>query len=469
MWALYYVIALTSIAVLSPFIVGTKPIVCRYKGKLYFPALRYYVRSWQDPTIFRTEDRFRDVYPKNLKEKDPDSWAIWPLKYQDPLRPVRAGEWGDFEFEVWSGSPESDVRDAAGDFPFVRSETIPLPKHRVALKVADISEVDEIRDRLDASGLTVVGQPESTADSEIFALSVWGDEPTIRKQLRGANIQDISVSQDSQTYCVFQLSTAREPRRLTNKLNRAGVEVINTHFAHNPTQADGAPSSRNWFGTTKAGFDVFAIMVHSTRTALLVGFVSMGIASVIGITLGAFAGFFRGWVDIVVSRFIEVVMCVPRLVLILTLLAMVEKPTIWHIMAVLGFRNWTDIARLARAEFFKLRESDFVTAAKALGVGRMRIMFQHILRNAMAPVLVPITFGIAAAILTESALSFLGLVSTTPNLSWGDLLSKGRTNIENMWWLALFPGVAIFLTVLAYNLIGEGLQEATDPRLRDTD
>jgi peptide/nickel transport system permease protein len=193
----------------------------------------------------------------------------------------------------------------------------------------------------------------------------------------------------------------------------------------------------------------------------------VGIAATIGIAVGAMAGFFGGWIDILLSRIIEVVLCIPALVLILALLAIVEKPTIWHIMAVLGCTRWTAIARLTRAEFLKLKQMEYIAAARALGVGKIRIMFRHILRNALAPILVPITFGIAAAILIESGLSFLGFGAPPPNPSWGTLLNSGRQTIEQTWWLIVFPGAAIFLTVLAYNLIGEGLQEATDPRLRD--
>ena len=166
------------------------------------------------------------------------------------------------------------------------------------------------------------------------------------------------------------------------------------------------------------------------------------------------------------SRLIEVVMCVPTLVLILALLAIVETPTIWHMMAVIGCTSWTGIARLTRGEFLKLRGTDFVAAARALGVGRMRIVFRHMLPNALTPVLVPISFGIAAAILIESGLSFLGFGPPPPNPSWGTLLNEGRSSLQ-LWWLVVFPGTAIFLAVLAYNLIGDGLQQATDPRLRD--
>ena len=145
---------------------------------------------------------------------------------------------------------------------------------------------------------------------------------------------------------------------------------------------------------------------------------------------------------------------------------MLDNVTNFHLMAIVGCTSWTGIARLARAEFIKLKQMEFVTAARALGASRWRIMFRHVLRNALAPVLVPITFGIAAAILIESGLSYLGFGASPPNPSWGTLLKSGRSTIEQTWWLIFFPGTAIFLTVLAYNLIGEGLQEATDPRLR---
>jgi peptide/nickel transport system permease protein len=225
------------------------------------------------------------------------------------------------------------------------------------------------------------------------------------------------------------------------------------------------PNATNLFGTTDTGQDVFARMVHGTQIALLVGFVSTGIAAIIGIVVGSVAGYFGGWIDMVLSRIIEVVMCVPALILILALVAILEEPSIWQIMAVIGGTGWTRIARLARAEFLKLKQLEYISAARALGVGKYRIMFRHILPNALAPVMVPLTFGIAAAILIESTLSFLGLGAPPPNPSWGGLLNEGRTNLA-MWWLVLFPGMAIFFTVLAYNLIGEGVQDATDPRLR---
>jgi len=330
MCALGFVIFLSLVAIFSPMIAGTKPIVCKYKGKIYFPALSYYNRTWE-PAVFH-QDKFRKYYPNNLKKNDPDSWAVWPLVYQDPKHPVEEGE-----FDGIPGNPQK------------------------------ISE--------------------------------------------------------------------------------------------------GQPNRYNFFGTHEMGVDVFSQVVHGARVALLVGFLVMGIAATIGISVGATAGYLGGWVDMILSRLIEVVLCVPSLVLILALLAVVEQPSIWHIMAVLGITRWPPIARLARAEFMKLKQTEYVLAARGLGAGTRRIMFRHILPNALAPVMVPIAFGIASAILIEAGLSLLGFGSPD-TISWGSILQSGMENPE-AWWLILFPGAAIFLTVLAYNLIGEGIQEATDPRLRE--
>jgi peptide/nickel transport system permease protein len=329
MLALGFVIFLGLISLFAPAIVGTRPVVCKYKGNIYFPCLAYFNQSWE-PVIFH-KDRFRKIYPLNLKKKDPESWAIWPLVYQDPARRIKDDE--------WRGQPGNEI---------------------------------------------------------------------------GAK-----------------------------------------------------PTRYNLMGTTDAGFDVFAIMIHGTKIALLVGFVTTGIAAAIGITLGAIAGYFGGWTDILVSRFTEVVMSIPTLVIIIALLSFVKNPSIWLTMAVLGLTSWTSICRLTRAEFLKLRAMDYVAAARALGAGQARIMFRHILPNALAPILVPISFGIASAILIEAALSILGIGSPPDTPSWGNLLNQGRGSFESKWWLVFFPGFAVFLTVMAYNLIGEGIQEATDPRLRE--
>lgn len=401
--ALIFVLFLTCVAMFSPAIAGTKPVICKYKGRLYFPALAYFREQWENP-IFQ-HDKFRKVYPKKLKEKDPDSWAIWPLVYQDPERRVKRGEW-----------PEVEFRNAA-----------------VALAALDEDKDGNLsRDEL---------SPTSGASEKARELL--------------ARIEKADANGDGTI-------SAEEAGAFAETTDSSEVFVVES-----PGNAGYAkPSRYNWLGTNKAGVDVFAQMVHGTRIALLVGFVSTGIASLIGIAVGAIAGYFGSWVDMLLSRLIEVVMCIPTLVLILALMAIIQNPTIWHLMAVLGITGWTSIARLTRAEFLKLKQSDYVSAARGLGAGQIRIMLRHILPNALSPVLVPIAFGIAGAILTEAGLSFLGFGAPPPNPSWGTLLNAGKQNLS-MWWLIFFPGVAIFLTVLAYNLVAEGLQNATDPRLRE--
>jgi len=237
-----------------------------------------------------------------------------------------------------------------------------------------------------------------------------------------------------------------------------------------PTQIDlGAhlmpPGGGHLLGTDDRGRDVMARMIHGTRISLSVGFVAVSIYTVIGIFLGALAGFYGGRVDMVVSRLIEVMMCFPTFFLILTVLAFLP-PSIYNIMVVLGLTGWTGVARLVRGEFLKQRKIAYVSAAKVVGASDLRIIFYHILPNSLAPVLVSATFGIAGAILTESALAYLGFGVPPPTPSWGEILSQSKQYIDFAWWLTIFPGAAIFITITAYNLVGEGLRDAVDPRLK---
>lgn len=227
-----------------------------------------------------------------------------------------------------------------------------------------------------------------------------------------------------------------------------------------------APSRDHRMGTDDKGRDVLARMIWGSRISLSVGFVAVGIALAIGTVLGALAGYCGGKVDIVISRVIEIVICFPVFFLILTIIALVPRMNIYYLMFAIGIVGWTGIARLIRGEFLKLREQEFVVAARALGVGPARIIFRHIMPNAISPVLVSATFGIAGAILTESALSFLGFGVAPPTPSWGAILALAREYVYQAWWLTVFPGTAIFVSVLCYNLIGEGLRDAADPRLK---
>ncbi|HET6245136.1 MAG: ABC transporter permease [Bacteroidetes bacterium] len=299
---------------------------------------------------------------------------------------------------------------------------------------------------------------------------------------------------------------------------------------------------RHWLGTDELGRDVMAGMIHGTRIALLVGLISMSIASIIGILLGSLAGYFgddklkisrarivlnplfflvaifyafgsRSYiladainnsfanflfefgisliiliafmgvanilshflkaipffavkinvaVDIIISRLIEVMVSIPTLFLIISIIA-IAKPSIFIVMAIIGFTSWTGIARFIRAELLRVRRLEYIEAAQALGFGEMRTIFKHAIPNALSPVLIAIAFGIATAILIESTLSFLGIGLPAETMTWGSLLSSARQS-TSAWWLAIFPGLAIFITVTIYNLVGEGLTDALDPR-----
>ncbi|MBI3257861.1 MAG: ABC transporter permease [Ignavibacteriae bacterium] len=226
------------------------------------------------------------------------------------------------------------------------------------------------------------------------------------------------------------------------------------------------PSGKHYFGTDDIGRDVLSGIIHGSRYALAIGLVAMSIALTIGIILGLLAGFYGGKIDIIISRLIEIVITFPTFFLIITIVAMVQQGSIWLIMGLIGFTNWTSIARFVRGEVLRVRGLDFITAATALGYSQPRVIFRHVLPNAIAPVLVSAAFGIAGAILTESALSFLGFGVPPTVVTWGSVLFRARSSSAS-WWLAVYPGVMIFLTVSAYNLIGDALRDATDPRLRN--
>ncbi len=227
------------------------------------------------------------------------------------------------------------------------------------------------------------------------------------------------------------------------------------------------PSPSHWLGTDQLGRDVLSRVLYGSRVSLAVGFVSVGIATLIGVLLGAAAGYHGGAVDNVIMRLVDLMLVFPRFFLLLAVLALL-KPSIWTIMAIIGMTGWMGVARLVRVEFLTLREREFVIWSESIGAGALRVVFRHILPNAMAPVLVAMTLGIPAAILTESGLSFLGLGVQPPHATWGNILNDGKDVLEIAWWMTLYPGLAILITVLAYNLMGEGIRDALDPRLRQT-
>jgi ABC-type dipeptide/oligopeptide/nickel transport system permease subunit len=229
------------------------------------------------------------------------------------------------------------------------------------------------------------------------------------------------------------------------------------------TRRDLGAVGKHPLGTDPGGKDVLTALLFGTRISLTIGVIAVAIYITIGVILGSLAGYFGGWVDILISRLIEVMLCFPVLFFILTIISVFQTRTIFLIMVVIGLTGWPSVARLVRGEFLRERGLDYVTAAKAMAIPERRVIFRHVLPNALTPVLVSATFGIAGAILLESTISFLGLGDTT-TASWGLILHKGR--MTNMEWLILGGGAAIFVTVTLFNLVGEGLRDALDPKLR---
>lgn len=216
------------------------------------------------------------------------------------------------------------------------------------------------------------------------------------------------------------------------------------------------PSASHVMGTDSLGRDVFSRMAYGARISLLVGLIAVGIATLCGVSLGAAAGFYGGWVDTLIMRFADIMLCFPTFFLILAVVAMIE-PSIVNIMAIIGLTGWMGTARLIRAQILSLREREFIQAAYALGLPNRRIIIRHLIPNAMEPVLVNATLGLAGAILTESSLSFLGIGVQPPVPSWGNMLTEARYTLGVAWWITVFPGMAILVTIIGFNCIGEGL------------
>lgn len=265
-----------------------------------------------------------------------------------------------------------------------------------------------------------------------------------------------------------------------NKMAMAGLFVVFVLFAVaifapylapyppdriDTTQILSEPNRAHLLGTDILGRDVLSRILFGSRVSLSVGFVAVGISTLIGVILGAVSGYYGGLVDRVIMRFVDIMLCFPSFFLILAVIAFIG-PSIWNIMIVIGLTSWMGVTRLVRAEFLSIRERDFVQAAISQGARDARIIFLHILPNAMAPVLVAATLGVAAAVLVESSLSFLGIGVQPPDPSWGNMLTEGKDNIEIAWWLSMYPGLAILITVMGYNLLGEGIRDTLDPRLR---
>jgi len=226
-----------------------------------------------------------------------------------------------------------------------------------------------------------------------------------------------------------------------------------------------APSLQHLMGTDKFGRDIFSRVLYGARISLSIGFIAVGISITLGTLIGALSGYFGGIVDGILMRLTDMMLSFPRLVLLIVVIALFDS-SIYLVVIILGLTGWMGTARLVRGEVLSLREREFVQAARALGMGDWRIIFRHVIPNTMAPVIVSATLGIGQTILTEASLSFLGFGVQPPTPSWGNMVADGRDALINAWWIATFPGIAIVVTVVAFNLLGDGLRDALDPRLR---
>lgn len=257
---------------------------------------------------------------------------------------------------------------------------------------------------------------------------------------------------------IMNPATVRLEERLKVPLTRYNSEEV--------PEADKPPFGIYLLGTDQLGRDIFSRMLQGAWVSLTVGFIAVGISVVIGVVLGGLAGYFGRWVEVIIMRLVDIMLCIPRFILILTILA-VWGPGLFKILVVVGLTSWMGTTRFVRAEFLSLREQDFVTAARALGLSDLRIIFRHMLPNALAPVLVSATIGIAGTILLEAGLSFLGFGVPPPRATWGKILASGREYLFDAPWLTYIPGIAILIVVLSFNLFGEGLRDALNPKLRE--
>lgn len=438
------------ISITSPLLSNDKPIWASYKGRWFFPAFKDYL----DENI---------PIPFGIPAKLQTTFTFFSPAYAGVKEIPRPGGRTMPDWDLIERDIESAAGQERGDWylgapvPYYYKQTSSAIKQLPFANLADLVVQDGL-----AAGQTIELSPRST----------WSDEWTrVRSFDPEADLSAIVVAyeRDRDRWTV----RAAEGSAAAATVRGEPIGPTPAVLAEGDLLAVGGRTLKyvvpppHIFGTDDIGRDVLSRILHGTVIAGSVGIVSVGIYVMIGIVLGAIAGFFRGWVDVAISRLIEIVICFPTFFLIITIVALWEKSSIYNIMITLGLINWTGVARLVRGEFLKCMSEDYVSAARALGLGNSRIIFRHILPNAIAPVFVSASFGVAGAILVESSLSFLGFGAAPPTASWGEILGQGRRYMnEGLYHLVWFPGIVIFFTVTMFNLLGEGLRDALDPRLR---
>ncbi|MDR3331903.1 MAG: ABC transporter permease [Synergistaceae bacterium] len=276
----------------------------------------------------------------------------------------------------------------------------------------------------------------------------------------------------------FVMDTWR--RLLKNKLALIGLTVIlllifcailanviapYDYKAQNLRNALKFPNSENFFGTDEFGRDIFSRVIYGTRVSLLVGFIAVGISVVVGGIFGSVSGYYGGMLDNIIMRCMDVLLAIPSLLLAIAIVAALG-PGIINLMIATGISSIPNYARIVRASVLSVKDQEFIEAARAVGTNDFFIIFQHILPNCLAPIIVQATFGVAIAILTAAGLSFIGLGIMPPTPEWGSMLSSGRMYIRDQWYMTIFPGLAIAATIFSLNVLGDGLRDALDPKLR---
>jgi peptide/nickel transport system permease protein len=243
------------------------------------------------------------------------------------------------------------------------------------------------------------------------------------------------------------------------------ADYDNVVIKQNLAQRLQGPSAAHWLGTDEFGRDIFARLIHGTRVSLQVGIVAVGISIVIGGILGAVAGYYGGKLDNIIMRIMDIFLAVPSILLAIAIVSALG-PSILNLMLAISISSVPSYARIVRASVLSIRDQEFIEAARAIGASNTRIIFRHIIPNSLAPVIVQATLGVASAILSTAGLSFIGLGIQPPAPEWGSMLSGGRQYLRYAWWVTTFPGVAIMITILSLNLLGDGLRDALDPRLK---